>query len=91
MKENVDYLDSAVLEEISDSVSKYIELEMYNYLYKTSKKYKSDITGFGINSRVNFLTTKEFENYNWPDNYQNAFFKVNCSTNIKSGFLVTET
>ena len=91
MKEDVNYLDSEVLEEISENASKYIETEMYNYLYKTSKKFKSDITGFGISSRINFLTTKDFENFNWADNYQNSFFKVNCDTNIKSGFLVTET
>ena len=79
------------LKEISNAASKYIELQMYNYLYKTSKKFKSDINGFGKYARSQFLTTQEFNNYNWPENYQNSFFKVNCDVSIKSGYLITET
>lgn len=90
-KREENYLNEDSLKEISNAASKYIELQMYNYLYKTSKKFKSDINGFGKYARSQFLTTQEFNNYNWPENYQNSFFKVNCNVSIKSGYLITET
>lgn len=91
LKDYARYLDDNTLEQISNSASKYIELQMYNYLYKTSKKYKSDISGFGKYAMSNFITTKDAKSYNWQDNYQNSFFKVNCNVNIKSGYLISKT
>ena len=84
VKDNINYLNNDYLEAVSIGAKKYIEEQMYNYLYKTSKKYKSDISGFGRNALFNFLTSKDFEKFNWADNYQNAFFKVNCRVLVKS-------
>lgn len=91
VKDSGNYLDDKVLKEISSAASKYIELQMKNYLYKTSKNYKSDINGFGRYILSNFLTIQELEKFNWSQNYENSFFKVNSKVNIKSGFLITET
>jgi len=91
MKNDVDYLNNEVLEEISFAASKYMEVQMENYLYKTSKIYKSDIDGFGKSVSSNFLTIDKLEKFNWEQNYENSFFKVNANVNIKSGFLLTDT
>lgn len=91
MKDNSNYLNSSILQEISERASKYIEIQMKNYLYKTSKNFKSDISGFGKIILSKFLTIEELEQYNWVENYQNSFFTVNSEVNIKSGFLITET
>ena len=55
---------------------------------KTSKEFKSDITGIGKYALRNFTTTSQFEEYNWKDNYKNSFFEVTVDTNVKSGFLI---
>lgn len=91
MKNNAEYLDDTILQQISESASNYMKLQMNNYLYKTSKVCKSDINGFGKSSLSNFTTLTDFENYNWLENYENSFFKVNMNVSVKSGFLLTET
>ena len=62
-----------------------------NYLYKTAKDFKSDISGFGKSVLSKFATSQELERYNWAENFQHSFFTVNCDINVKSGFLLTET
>lgn len=91
MKEGSKYLDSSVLESISEEASRYLEEVMTQYLYRTSIELKSDINGFGKYCLSNFLTIPEFEEYDWKNNYTNSTFKVSIHTDIESGFLVTET
>ena len=91
MKKDSKYLDNTVLDEISKTASKYIELQISNYLYKTSKDFKSDINGFAKYVLRKFSTLEEFERYGWLQNYENSFFTVNSDVCVKSGFLLTET
>lgn len=91
MAENSKYLEPDVLDEISNSCNSYLESTFSDYLYKTSKELKSDINGFGKKALVNFFTTQEFDNYDWLENYKNAFFDVSVNTLVKSGMLITET
>ena len=60
------------------------------YLYKTSKEFKSDINGFGNFAAKNFLTISEFENYDWLNKYKDSFFNVEINTSVKSGMLILE-
>lgn len=91
MSEHSKYLDPNILNSISQTCNSYLESIFSNYLYKTSKELKSDINGFGKHALSNFLTTKDFEDYNWRSNYKNAFFEIKIDTYIKSGMLITET
>lgn len=91
MKENSKYLDSSVLEGVSREVNRYLEEVLTQYLYRTSTEFKSDINAFGKYSLSNFLTTPEFEEYNWQANYANSTFKVSIQSEIESGFLITES
>ena len=91
MSENSKYLSSDVLNSISNSCNSYLESMFLDYLYKTSKDFKSDINGFGIFAAKNFITTSEFEDYNWLESYKDAFFDVQVNTSVKSGMLISET
>lgn len=91
MSNNSQYLDPTILDDISQTCNKYLESVFCDYLYKTSKEFKSDINGFGKYALSNFFTTQDYDNYNWRNNYQNAFFEVNVDTSIKSSMLITET
>ena len=91
MKENSKYLENHVLKDLSNQVNLYLKNIFYDYLYKTSISFKSDINEFGKYAAQNFLTTKDFENYNWQKNYPNSTFNIEINTNVESGFLVTET
>ncbi len=91
MSENSKYLSSDVLEAISNSCNSYLESMFLDYLYKTSKDFKSDINGFGNFAAKNFTTTSEYEDYNWLESYKDAFFDVTVQTSVKSGMLINET
>lgn len=91
MTNNSQYLDPVILSDISETCNKYLESVFTDYLYKTSKDLKSDINGFGKYALSNFFTTQDFDNYNWHNNYPNAFFEVQIDTSIKSSMLITET
>ena len=88
---NSDYTNDSYLKEISSYANNYIQSNISNYLYKTSKDYKSDIDGFGKYASKHFLTTKQWTNYDWLNSYQNAFFTVNVKSNIESGLLISGT
>lgn len=91
MSENSKYLSNDVLDAVSNSCNTYLESMFLDYLYKSSKNLKSDINGFGVFASKNFLTTNDFENYDWLESYKNSFFDVNIDTSVKSGMLISET
>lgn len=88
---NREYLDNNKLKAISSSCNSYIESTFSDYLYKTSKEFKSDINEFGKYALSKFLTTNDFNNYNWNENYKNCFFSVEVETSVESSILLTET
>lgn len=80
--EDVDLLNSYV--------STYLENILNAYLYKTSKEFKSDIAGFGKYLLPKYSTWNEWTDFDWLNNYQNAFFKVTVKTNIQGGYLFSD-
>lgn len=90
VNEDSNYLNSDILNNISESVNSYMTSQINNYLYKTSNEFKSDINGFGKYALSSFSTTQDLDNYDWLSNYQNSFFNVTVNSNISSGFLITD-
>ena len=88
---NRQYLDESKLQAISDVCSSYLESSFSDYLYKTSKEFKSDINEFGKYALSNFLTTNDFNDYNWNENYKNSFFDIDVDSMVESSILLTET
>lgn len=91
MKGESNYLNPNTLNQLSAAASNYMKLQLTNYLYKTSKIFNSDINEFGTKVLSKFTTYDDYENYNWLENYQNAFFNVNVNVNVRSGFIITES
>ena len=88
---NKQYLDSKKLQALSTSCNSFIESTFSDYLYKTSKELKTDINEFGKYALSKFITTNDFNNYNWNENYKNSFFDIIVNTNVESSILLTET
>ena len=91
METNSNYLDANRLNDISKYCDSYLESIFSDYLYKTSKEFKSDINGFGKFALSNFLTTTDYNNYRWLDIYRDSFFDVKIDTSVKSAMLLNET
>lgn len=81
--------DADKIKELESLINSYLENAILNYLYKTSKEFESDIDGIGQSLLTKFKNSKEWNNYNWPQNYKNTFFKAHVNTNIKSSFLLS--
>lgn len=75
--------------EIESSASYYFKKQVENYLYRTAKEFRSDISCLGKYSLKSFRTRTEFEDYNWEENYQDSFFHVDSNVTIRSSFLLT--
>lgn len=67
--------DSDEIKELESLINSYLENAILNYLYKTSKEFESDIDGIGQSLLTKFKNSKEWNNYNWPQNYKNTFLK----------------
>ncbi len=91
MDENENFLEPEKVELIEKYTSDYMKHSINEYLYKVCKEFNSDIDGFGKYVSKNFLTWQDWLNYNWLDNYANAFFDVSVNTTVKSGYILMET
>lgn len=77
-----------ILEDYADS---YFKVHINNYLYKTSKEFKSDICKFGKYAVSKFTTMDKWKSYDWENRYENSFFTVDVDTKVKSSYLIRET
>lgn len=91
MTENSDYLNSNTVSKLEDAINIYMNEKISSYLYKVAKDYNSDIDGLGKFAVKNFLTMKDWENYNWLDNFNTSFFNVDVKTTVKSGYILVES
>lgn len=85
LDESIDYNSTEDINILNKYAEQYIKLQLENYLYKTSKEFNSDISGFGKYALSKYLTWDEWIDSNWLGNYKNSFFNVKVNVNIKSG------
>ena len=91
MDENMQYLNSKNVEILEKYTNSYLEAQLYQYLYKISKEYNSDIDAFGKHALKNFKTWDDWVNYSWLENFKDSFFDVSVETKVKSGYILMET
>ncbi len=86
----LDLTNNEVIKTLEEYASSYLQQNISEYLYKTSKEFKSDIANFGSIVLPRYLTWEKWIASDWLNNYQNAFFDVNVKVNIRSGYLFTK-
>lgn len=82
--------DEHTMEILNSYVNNYLQQNISDYLYKTSRDLKSDIVGFGKYARLKYLTWQDWVDSDWLNNYENAFFDVKVETNLQSGYLFND-
>ena len=90
-QDKLDYSDTETLKQLNYSLKDYLSSQITNYLYKTSKEYKSDINQFYRIAKSKFITIYDFKNYNWTQKYENAEFNVEINSDIISSLLIQNT
>ena len=91
MSDDYKYLDEQTIEVVEQYASSYVKAFISDFLYKTAKEFKSDIAGFGRYAVTKFTTWNDWKDYNWLENYQNAFFNINVNVDVKSRYLIIDT
>lgn len=86
--DKLDYSDKNTINTLNGALKEYLTSQLSNYLYKTSKEFKVDINGFDKMAKIKFLTTKDYEDYNWAQKYENAEFDIDIKCDIKSSLLM---
>jgi len=87
LDETLDLLDAETVNTLNSYVDSYLEQNISDYLYKTSRDFKADIINFGKYRLPKYLYIDDWENSDWLNNYQNAFFNVEVEASIQSGAL----
>ena len=91
LNSNIDLDNEKVVNRIEDYAEKYLKYHLYNYLYKTSKEFNSDIDNFGLYALKYFNNMTDLEEYNWNHHYKDAFFNVNVNVELRSSYLLVNT
>lgn len=68
---------------VEKAAGDFITKGIIHFLNRTSKEFKCDICGFGQETRMQFLTWKELEEYNWLEKYKDADFDVHVDFVIR--------
>jgi len=76
--------------DFAKEASDEMEGKIKDFLTET-KKIGADIVGFGSYAKRNFLTTADFERYNWKEKYKNAEFKVEVDFKIRRTGLIVRS
>lgn len=88
--ENAEELTKDNIKKVEESVNRYLENEISEFLYKTSLAYNSDICGFGRYAITQFYENSDWKNYKWLENYKNSIFNVTVNSEVVSSLLFTE-
>lgn len=91
LSQSSESLSNENTQKIEEYANSYIKHHIEQYLYKTSKTLGCDIDNFGRYVSTKFATQKDWEEFDWINNYSNSFFNVKVETNILSGNLLTQT
>jgi len=67
---------------LNKAYKEMLEKEIEKLLRKVTYEYKSDIFGFGIIARKNFLTIDDWEKANWTDVFPEAKYIVRLNTEV---------
>lgn len=84
---NFDFTNSDNIKLVENETNAYLTEIIKNYLYDITKKYNSDIIGFGCLYKSKFLTEEDFNKIEWKKIFQDSFFEVNVNSKINSSNL----
>lgn len=60
-----------------------IKNRIIKLIRKSQQEYQSDVFGFGVKVRSSFLTSKDYEQYHWPDKFPEAEIKTKVKVAIR--------
>ncbi len=83
-----DYLLENNIGDFEGQAAEQLKNAALDFLYKTSREYKSDIVGFGSYAKRNFKSFDDFENFDWSKRFETAEFYVDVDFKLRRSGLV---
>ena len=78
------------LNDVSDAVNETLKSYILDYLDKTQNVFKCDLDYFGNYAKCKFLTTEEWNDFNWSEKYLESVFNITINSDISYSLLNSE-
>lgn len=78
------------LNEVSNAVNEILKSYVLDYLDKTQTVFKCDLDYFGNYVKCKFLTTEEWNDFNWSEKYLESVFDITINSDISYSLLNSE-
>lgn len=88
-EQNSNYFEGDNLSLIEEYATSYMSSQINDYFYKISKELNSDIDLFGRYAVKYFPTWDKWLEYDWRDNFKNAFFDTQVEVTVLSSYLIS--
>ena len=85
------YEDLKNLSDLNNQIETTIKNGVEETINKAQTEWNTDIFGFGKKIARNFLTTTEFEKYNWLEHFKDAKINVEVDANVRRTGLMMES
>lgn len=78
------------LDGLNQMASEQLSARLESFLKLSSELCGADVVGFGETAKMKFADYPAWQEYNWPEKYQNALFSATAKVNISREGLVHE-
>lgn len=85
---DINYQNNENLKIIQKQLEYIVSTNLETFLYKTAKKFGSDICGFGKIAAKKYLTIQKWNESSWLELYKYSYFKVKVNINIEKSGLI---
>ena len=83
IQSGVNYTDPSKERYLSKYIAAALKRRIEKVLDKVQHQYQSDVFGFGNRVRASFLTSSEWERYNWPKHFPQAQIHTQVNLSIR--------
>lgn len=83
VQSTVNYEDPAIAPVLEEAFARRVEREMMRMVDKIQKEYGSDVLRLGWKVKRQFLTWKEWEQFNWPQQFTSATIKIKVGFKLR--------
>lgn len=86
-----DYLAEHDMKEFEKAAASAITDKISDFIKMTQEDFNSDIIGFGMYAKSNFLTLKDFTDYDWENKFKDMKYEIETDFKVRRTGLTSRT
>jgi spore germination protein KC len=83
IQSGIDYTRPKLEAFLGRVIAKELKHRVVKAIKKAQQEFNSDVFGFGEKVRSTFITSSEYEKYNWPDKFQHSRINVQVKVDLR--------